>query len=109
MVIRIAALIALAACAAPAPVQTRATPLATEAQIVAAEAAALSDDWLEWNTPIEPFNVIGNIYYVGAEGISAYLITTPDGHILEPSRKPRRRSSPMSRGSAFTCATCAFC
>jgi metallo-beta-lactamase class B len=82
MVIRIAALIALAACAAPAPVQTRATPLATEAQIVAAEAAALSDDWLEWNTPIEPFNVIGNIYYVGAEGISAYLITTPDGHIL---------------------------
>jgi len=86
MIIRTAtlALIALAACAAPAPVpeQTRAAPLATEAQIVAAEGEALSSDWLEWNTPTEPFNVIGNIYYVGAEGISAYLITTPDGHIL---------------------------
>lgn len=78
------AFVALAACAAPAPVQEQArpAPIATEAQIAAAESEALSDDWRAWNSPIEPFNVIGNIYYVGAEGISAYLITTPDGHIL---------------------------
>lgn len=74
----------LGACAAPAPVAEtpRAAPLASEAQVAAAEGEALSDDWGAWNNPIEPFNVIGNIYYVGAEGISAYLITTPDGHIL---------------------------
>lgn len=78
------ALVALAACAAPAPVQEQArpAPIATEAQIAAAESEALSDDWRAWNNPIEPFNVIGNVYYVGAEGISAYLITTLDGHIL---------------------------
>ncbi|MBI3934453.1 MAG: subclass B3 metallo-beta-lactamase [Acidobacteria bacterium] len=32
--------------------------------------------------PVEPFRVIGNIYYVGTEGISAFLITTSAGHIL---------------------------
>lgn len=35
-----------------------------------------------WNQPIEPFKVAGNIYYVGANEITAYLITTPKGHIL---------------------------
>jgi metallo-beta-lactamase class B len=38
--------------------------------------------WRQWNTPIEPFRVIGNLYYVGAEGIAAFLITTPEGHIV---------------------------
>ena len=31
---------------------------------------------------VEPFKIIGNIYYVGSEGISSFLITTPAGHIL---------------------------
>jgi len=35
-----------------------------------------------WNRPVPPFQIIGNIYYVGAEGIASYLITTPRGHIL---------------------------
>ena len=30
---------------------------------------------------VEPFRVIGNIYYVGSQ-YGAYLITTPEGHIL---------------------------
>lgn len=34
------------------------------------------------NQPVEPFNVISNIYYVGASDIASYLITTPKGHIL---------------------------
>jgi metallo-beta-lactamase class B len=34
------------------------------------------------NTPIEPFRVIGNIYYVGAAEVTSFLITTPKGHIL---------------------------
>jgi metallo-beta-lactamase class B len=36
----------------------------------------------DWSRPIEPFNVVGNIYYVGAKNIASYLITTPNGHIL---------------------------
>jgi metallo-beta-lactamase class B len=35
-----------------------------------------------WNRPVEPFRIIGNIYYVGASDITSYLITTPRGHIL---------------------------
>src|SRR5919106_6209704 len=34
------------------------------------------------NQPVKPYRVIGNIYYVGASDVSAFLITTPDGHIL---------------------------
>lgn len=45
--------------------------------LLAAQTAA--DDW---NRPMEPFRLIGNIYYVGPQGLSSYLITTPEGHIL---------------------------
>jgi metallo-beta-lactamase class B len=35
-----------------------------------------------WNRPVAPFRVAGNLYYVGASGVSAYLFTTPDGYVL---------------------------
>lgn len=35
-----------------------------------------------WSTPVEPFRIVGNIYYVGAQNIASYLITTSEGHIL---------------------------
>ena len=35
-----------------------------------------------WNQPVEPFRIAGNLYYVGANDITSYLITTPEGHIL---------------------------
>jgi len=38
--------------------------------------------WRSWNQPVEPFRIIGNIYYVGASDITSYLITSPRGHIL---------------------------
>lgn len=34
------------------------------------------------NQPVEPFKIIGNIYYVGASDVTSYLITTQKGHIL---------------------------
>lgn len=37
---------------------------------------------VEWNRPFPPFRIIGNIYYVGASGISSFLIATPKGNIL---------------------------
>ena len=35
-----------------------------------------------YSQPVEPFRIVGNIYYVGALNIASYLITTPQGHIL---------------------------
>ena len=35
-----------------------------------------------WNQPVEPFRIAGNIYYVGANEITSFLITSPQGHIL---------------------------
>ena len=36
----------------------------------------------EWSQPTAPFRVVGQIYYVGTQGIAAYLIRTNDGLIL---------------------------
>ena len=36
----------------------------------------------EWTEPFPPHQVAGNIYYVGSKGLAAFLITTPQGHIL---------------------------
>lgn len=35
-----------------------------------------------WKAPVPPRQLISNIYYVGAIGVSSFLITTRDGHIL---------------------------
>jgi metallo-beta-lactamase class B len=35
-----------------------------------------------WNQPVEPFRIIGNVYYVGASDVTAYLITGSKGHII---------------------------
>ncbi|HEU5404359.1 MAG TPA: subclass B3 metallo-beta-lactamase [Terriglobales bacterium] len=39
-------------------------------------------EWRSWNQPVEPFRIVGNVYYVGASDITAFLITSPKGHIL---------------------------
>lgn len=55
-------------------------PLAfTLALALAPSGAQAPDDWKE---PIEPFRIVGNIYYVGTAELASYLITTPSGHIL---------------------------
>jgi metallo-beta-lactamase class B len=72
----------LAACTTRAPGPPSPRPLATEEQMTAAEQAPVTGAEVAWNTPAVPFTVIGNIHYVGMKGVSAYLITTPDGHFL---------------------------
>lgn len=71
---------ALGSCTA----QTSSLPLASDGVIDRAERAPLDPFATSgrWNEPFEPFTIIGNIHYVGTEGISAFLITTPRGHIL---------------------------
>jgi metallo-beta-lactamase class B len=41
-----------------------------------------------WNKPAEPFHVIDNIYYVGTEGLGAYLFTGEEGHVLLDGATP---------------------
>jgi metallo-beta-lactamase class B len=71
-------LIALLGCTSAAPVER----LASDPVIDAAQGAPLDETSAQWNRAIEPFNVVGNIYYVGVEGVSSYLITTPNGHVI---------------------------
>jgi metallo-beta-lactamase class B len=57
------------------------------AALVTTPAASAQDtDWTkvraEWNQPVAPFRILGNVHYVGTAGIAAYLITSPKGHIL---------------------------
>ena len=72
----------------------------------AAENAAIKKEWESWNAPFRPFRLIGNIHYVGASGISSFLITTPEGHILLDTgfetTVPRIRESVTKLGFRFT-------
>jgi metallo-beta-lactamase class B len=36
----------------------------------------------DWNRPVKPFRIIGNVYYVGVRGVSAFLINSTAGSIL---------------------------
>ena len=36
----------------------------------------------DWTTPITPFRIAGNLYYVGSKDLASYLIVTPQGDIL---------------------------
>jgi metallo-beta-lactamase class B len=46
----------------------------------------------DWNDPLEPFRIIGNVYYVGAKDLTSYLITTPQGDILIDGGLPETAS-----------------
>lgn len=44
--------------------------------------SARAEDHPEWTTPLPPFQIADNFYYVGSEDLAAYLVTTPAGNIL---------------------------
>lgn len=60
--------------------------LIAAALLAATPAMAQDTDWTkvraEWNRPVAPFRILGNVHYVGTAGIAVYLITSPEGHIL---------------------------
>src|SRR3954470_13490935 len=45
---------------------------------------------IQWKTnaarhgqePVEPFRIAGNFYYVGANDVTSFLITGPEGHVV---------------------------
>jgi metallo-beta-lactamase class B len=49
------------------------------------------------NQPVAPVHIIGNIYYVGTNGVSSFLIVTSAGHILIDSGF--NQSVPLIRNS----------
>jgi metallo-beta-lactamase class B len=51
----------------------------------------------DWTTPIAPFRIAGNLYYVGSKDLASYLIHTPKGDILINSSLPA--SVPLIRSS----------
>ena len=42
----------------------------------------LAHDPPEWSEPVKPFHIAGNVYYVGTQGLAAYLIKSNEGAIL---------------------------
>ena len=60
--------------------------LALELVVTFAFASSLpaqqSEDDRKWNQPLKPFRVIGNVYYVGANEVTSFLITGSAGHVL---------------------------
>ncbi len=47
--------------------------------------------------PDEPFHVAGNLYYVGSTGVTSFLLTGPDGHVLIDGGYPE--TAPLIIGS----------
>jgi metallo-beta-lactamase class B len=60
----------------------------------------------DWTTPIAPFRVAANVYYVGSKDLASYLIVTPKGDILINSSLPESvaliRDSVEKLGFHFT-------
>lgn len=59
---------------------------AVSMMLAAAPALAQGNNW---NTPTEPFHVIDNVWYVGTEGLSAFLFKTNDGLVLLDGATPQ--------------------
>ena len=57
-----------------------ARPLALLA--LALSAAARAQDPANWAQPTVPLKLYGNVYYVGTAGLSAFLLTGPQGDVL---------------------------
>lgn len=59
-----------------------------------------------WITPVTPFRIVGNLYYVGSKDLASYLIVTPKGDILINSNLeesvPQIRHSIEQLGFRFT-------
>jgi metallo-beta-lactamase class B len=59
------------------------TQFVASAVLIAVAAVAGAQRWPDsWTTAQRPLQIFGNVYYVGARGASAFLITSADGHVL---------------------------
>lgn len=65
----------------PAPAAD-AAPRSPRALPAPPDPAAVKRMFDPWRGPLPPRHLLANIYYVGAIGVSSYLFTSPEGHIL---------------------------
>ena len=73
-------------------------------QETSTEPAKPWDQWAEenptWVEQINPFRIIGNVYFVGTKGLSSFLITSNEGHILIDGGLPQ--NAPMIQANIQT-------
>lgn len=55
---------------------------------LAAPALCRAENPAAWTRPTAPFRVVGDIYYVGTEGLSSFLIVGPQGDVLIDGTMP---------------------
>jgi metallo-beta-lactamase class B len=59
-----------------------------------------------WTTPVAPFQIADNLYYVGSQDLASYLVVTPQGNILInanlASSPPQLRASVQKLGFRWT-------
>lgn len=66
--------------------------------LLALPAAAQDDDLVaRWSRPVPPFRILGNLYYVGSHEVTAFLLATPEGHVLLDGGLPE--TAPMIAAS----------
>src|SRR5690606_18371307 len=57
--------------------------------VILCTVGCLGADWPSaWRTDTEPFEIVDGIYYVGTEGLAAYLVTSGRGPVLSDSPVP---------------------
>src|SRR5579875_3523490 len=56
--------------------------LALTVSLLLFSVAVRADEHQEWTTPLTPFGIADNLYYVGSRDLASYLVTTPQGDIL---------------------------
>jgi metallo-beta-lactamase class B len=64
---------------------------------IVSPSAQTADERHEWNKPVEPFRIAGRVHYVGAAGVSAFLISTPEGSFLLDGGLPE--TAPLIRAN----------
>lgn len=67
------------------------------AALAAALASPAAAQPAAWSAPAEPVKIADNLYYVGTEGIAAFLVATPQGLILVDGAMPT--SAPLIQAS----------
>ncbi len=56
----------------------------------------------DWTTPIAPFRIAENLYYVGSKDLASYLVVTPKGDILiNSSLESSPATDSKKRGAAW--------
>ena len=56
----------------------------------------------DWTTPIAPFRIADNLYYVGSKDLASYLVVTPKGrHSYQLQPGELASTHPEKRGTAW--------